>query len=111
MRVGLEESPGGPVKQRRDEFSSPDALISLSFEDRGEGGLTVLHTVRHFNPEASMFFLHQTSGILETIRKTRLATLKEDMTLVGEVRTFFDIDRDLAGRLDLNRLFQFTVTA
>lgn len=73
-------------------FQSDDSVIFLETVDKGEGGLTVYKTVKHFNIEESIRHLFYMNLMAKTIKSTRLARLKNLPD--AEINTFFNLNRE-----------------
>jgi len=86
--------------------ASDNSLSFLKREDLGEGGMTILEVTKHFNPEESFVHLHIMQLILEEIKNTRLAKMKnEPLTALG---AFIDLDKEQIEALRVNGYWHFT---
>lgn len=87
---------------------SKNSFNYLQIKDKGEGGLTVFKTIKHFNPVESLNYLFVMRQMLETIKTTRLARLLRETDKV-KINTFFEIDKK--GFQELARKTIISVTA
>ncbi len=104
----LESSPGGPVESVIDQIASPDSLTFLEIQSTPEGDKVVHETTRHVNPGIAILYVSRMAAMAETMRRTRLFHF--DGTPVGNLHTFFSLDKDWVIALETERMFQFKRT-
>ncbi|MGZ3616669.1 MAG: hypothetical protein ACXVAV_06650, partial [Ktedonobacteraceae bacterium] len=87
--------------------ASDNSFAFLKRENMDEGGMTVLEITKHFNPEESFVHLHIMQLILEEIKNTRLARMKNEQ--LNALGTFIDLDKEQIATLRVNTSWRFTV--
>jgi hypothetical protein len=99
--------PDGHPEQATTLIASPDSLTFLELKDRGEGGLTIHETTKHFSVKESYAHLVFMARLIKAIKSTRLGTLTKAERV--ELPTFFELDRGEISKLAVVGRWSFTV--
>jgi hypothetical protein len=86
---------------------SEDSLSFLELKDEGEGGLTVREVTKHFSPDESFNHLFIMHSLLQTIKTTRLARIKQESG--AHINTLFELDKEKLMELGKSTSWRFTV--
>jgi hypothetical protein len=97
----------GEEPDKASSIASDQSLIFLGTQDKGESGLTVYQTIKHFNIIESINHLLIMNMMTSTIKSTRLAVIKGEPQ--GHMSTFLSLNRD--GLIAASKVTRWSFTA
>ena len=105
LSAQLSDAAGNPQGQSFILGDSEDSLSFLELEDKGEGGQTVVHVTKHFNPKESFEQIGIMQLILDEVMRTRIARVKQER--LEDIRTIYIKKDEL---IALRKSFTFRLT-
>lgn len=107
FRLRVNDAAGNPTQSGFDR-TSPDSIIFLELH-KEPTGTSVHETMMHFDPDESFFYLEVMAGLLQNIKRCRLARLK-DQPLEGGINIVADLDIQELEAKWAARHFRFTIS-